>query len=30
MAWMMRCSPWPAFTDISWLLKSMKRFPSGV
>jgi hypothetical protein len=29
-ALMTRCSPWPRFTDMSWLLKSMKRFPSGV
>src|SRR5437588_7764135 len=27
---MTRSSPCPMFTDMSWLLKSMKRFPSGV
>jgi len=25
-----RLSLWPMFTDINWLLKSIKRFPSGV
>ena len=30
MASMIRRSPWPTFTDISWLLKSMIRRPSGV
>src|SRR5438094_5909976 len=27
---MIRRSPWPAFTHMSWLLKSMKRRPSTV
>src|SRR2546429_6439456 len=30
MASMIRRSPWPALTHISWLLKSMKRRPSAV
>ena len=30
MAVTTRGSPWPMLTHISWLLKSMKRFPSGV
>src|SRR6185295_14814481 len=30
MARTTRSSPWPMLTHISWLLKSMKRFPSGV
>src|SRR5512141_2681196 len=30
MARMTRSSPCPMFTDISWLLKSMNRLPSGV
>ncbi len=30
MASRTRRSPWPMFTDISWLLKSMMRRPSGV
>ena len=30
IARMTRSSPWPMFTDMSWLLKSMKRLPSGV
>src|ERR1700722_17669119 len=27
---MTRSSPWPMFTDINWVVKSMKRLPSGV
>ena len=30
IASMTRRSPWPMFTDISWLLKSRMRCPSGV
>ena len=30
IASMTRRSPWPMLTDISWLLKSMIRWPSGV
>ena len=30
MASMTRLSPWPMLTDISWLLKSRIRRPSGV
>src|SRR4051812_15912576 len=30
MARMTRSSPWPMLTHINWLLKSRKRFPSGV
>ena len=30
IAAMTRRSPWPMLTDISWLLKSMIRWPSGV
>ena len=30
MASITRRSPWPMFTDMSWLLKSMIRLPSGV
>src|SRR6185503_13436548 len=30
MALMTRSAPWPMFTHINWLLKSMKRLPSGV
>src|SRR2546430_14667091 len=30
MASMIRRSPWPALTHITWLLKSMKRRPSAV
>ena len=30
IARMTRSSPWPMLTHINWLLKSMKRWPSGV